>query len=68
MSNMIMCDGCKKTMFADSRTPKGEFYNIFVNDQSSYDLCKNCFNAFMQDVLKRRWNEDEQQWEDGDPE
>lgn len=66
MSNLIECDSCKRKMFADSRTPKGEYHSIFIDQQYGYHLCRECYNAFMRNILKMRWDEDEEQWKDSD--
>ena len=59
---MIQCDGCKYTMYDDSRSEKGDYHEIWIDRSHQYHLCRNCFNVFMEDILRRTWCEDESQW------
>lgn len=49
-------------MFEDSRTDKGEYHEVWIDHSYQYHLCRNCYTMFMEDVLRRTWCEDEQQW------
>ena len=66
MSDMIECDGCKKRMYADSRSDKGDYHEIWIDHRRGYDLCRECYNAFMRNILHLRWSDDEQDWVEGD--
>lgn len=63
MSRMIMCDGCEKTMFEDSRSEKGDYHEIWIDRSDSYHVCRECYEKFMTDVLHHKWSEDNCQWE-----
>ena len=62
MSQMIRCDGCKYTMYADSRSEKGDYHEIWIDRSSQYHLCRNCYQVFMEDILRSVWSDDEGQW------
>jgi len=64
MSKVILCDSCRKTMYADSRSEKGSYHEIWIDRSTILHLCRECFNKFMLDTMHRHWNEDEQQWTD----
>ena len=55
MSTMIQCDGCKYTMYDDSRSEKGDYHEIWIDRSHQYHLCRNCYNTFMSDILRRKW-------------
>ena len=49
MSNMICCDKCRKTMYADSRSDKGDWCTVrinYVDGMSTLHLCKVCHRQF----------------------
>lgn len=62
MSQMIKCDGCNSLMYADSRSEKDDFHEIWIDRESQFHLCKKCHIAFMEKILHRVWDEDEAQW------
>ena len=62
MSNTIMCDGCKKVMYADSRSAKGDYHEIWIDRTYSYHLCRSCYDAMMRYSFGRYYDEDEQQY------
>lgn len=62
MSHMILCDGCKKTMFADSRSEKGAYHDLWIDGYYHYHLCRICYDSMMRNILRMRWSEDEQQY------
>lgn len=62
MSNMIRCDGCKKIMFADSRSEKGAYHDLWIDRSYNYHLCRICYDSMMRNILHMRWSEDEQQY------
>ena len=64
MSNMIQCDGCKKTMYADSRSSKGDYHEVWIDRSSSFHLCRVCYDKFMREILHMTWNDDEMQYVD----
>lgn len=47
MSNMIHCDCCGKNMWADSRSEKGVYHELWIDRSSSYHLCKDCYDEFL---------------------
>ena len=49
MSEMIECDKCKKKLYKDSRSNKGDYCKVGIDywdGYSSYHLCKVCFRQF----------------------
>lgn len=63
MSSMIRCDRCKKLMYGDSRSDKGDYYLISVNVQPCGHLCKDCFTKFADEFfpyLKEEYRLDEE--------
>ncbi len=62
MSNMIQCDGCKKMMYADCRSDKGDYHEVWIDRSSSFHLCRACYDKFMRKILHMTWDEDEQQY------
>lgn len=62
MSNMIMCDGCKRTMYADSRSDKGDYHEIWIDRSDGWHLCRDCYTHFMKDILHLVWSDDEEQF------
>lgn len=64
MSDMVQCDGCKKLMYADSRSEKGDYHFVWLDQREHYHLCRTCYDAFMRDILHLKWNNDEQQYTD----
>ena len=63
MSNMIQCDGCKKMMYTDSRSEKGDYREMWIDRSDQYHLCRECYRKFMETVLNMKWNDDNQQYE-----
>lgn len=60
MSNMVECDGCKKKMYTDSRSNKGDFHEIWVDHSYQFHLCRECWRKFLTDILKddlKEWGE-----------
>ena len=62
MSDMIQCDSCKKTMYADSRSSKGDYHSLWIDRTISYDLCRDCYDAMMRNIFHMVYDEDEQQY------
>lgn len=62
MSNMIRCDGCKYTMYDDSRSEKDDYHEVWIDRCYQYHLCRRCYQLFMEDVLRRVWDEDDMEW------
>lgn len=62
MSQMIQCDACKRTMYADSRSEKGDYHEIWVDHSDHIHLCRKCYDLFMKSILHMEWNEYEQQY------
>lgn len=42
MSAMIECDSCKKKMYADSRSEKGAYHEIWIDRSDSVHICEDC--------------------------
>ena len=65
MSSMIRCDKCKKMMYADSRSDKGDWCTVridYVDGLSTLHLCKVCHRQFLVEftrVLKPEEYDDE---------
>lgn len=71
MSNMIRCDKCKKLMYADSRSDKGDYCNIgidYVDGHSTIHLCKTCHRQFriefVRDLTSEEYDEIYGSWWD----
>jgi len=47
VSNMIQCDCCGKNMYADSRSEKGAYHEIWIDRSNFYHLCKTCYDRFL---------------------
>ena len=55
MSSMICCDKCKKTMYADSRSDKGDWCTVainYVDGFSTLHLCKACHKKFLTEFTR----------------
>lgn len=55
MSNMIQCDKCKKLMYPDSRSDKGDYCTIginYVDGHTTLHLCKVCHRQFMTEFVR----------------
>ena len=55
MSELIMCDRCKKTEFTDNRSEKGAMCRIYIeytDGLSGYHLCKKCHKKFLTDFMR----------------
>ena len=61
MSQMIECDACKKKMYADSRTEKGSYFDIWVDRSYNCHLCRTCFKERFGDVFNDVLGEGEQE-------
>lgn len=62
MSNAVICDGCKRAMYADSRSSKNDYHLVTLDTSHYYHLCRACYTRFMQDILHRVWSDDEEQF------
>ena len=69
MSNMIRCDKCKKLMYADSRSDKGDYCRIgidYVDGNSTIHLCKTCYRQFriefVRDFTEEEYDEYYDSW------
>lgn len=51
MSDMIECDSCKKKMYKDYRSGKGAYFDIWVNLENRYHLCRKCFKERLGDIF-----------------
>ena len=54
MSEMIMCDKCKKNMYADDRSDKEDYCEIvvkYIDGNSRYHLCKSCHRQLMTEFI-----------------
>ena len=55
MSSMIRCDKCKKMMYADSRSDKGDWCTVridYVDGMSTLHLCKVCHRQFLVEFVR----------------
>lgn len=55
MSQMIRCDKCHVTMYADSRSNKGDYCEIdikYTDGYSVYHLCKVCHRQLMTEFMR----------------
>lgn len=55
MSSMIRCDKCKKMMYDDSRSDKGDWCTMtidYVDGLSFYHLCKTCYRQFLTEFTR----------------
>lgn len=64
MSSMIECDSCKKKMYADSRSAKGDYHEFWLDRSDQYHICRNCYENLMKNFFHLRWNSDDDQWEE----
>lgn len=59
MSMMVMCDRCKKVMYADSRNDKGDYASIQLthgNELIYFHLCSECHDALRTQFMKKlKW-------------
>lgn len=62
MSNMIRCDHCNRMMFEDSRSEKGDYHLIVIDQSYFYHLCRTCLALFKKDFLHMIWDEDDEEW------
>ena len=54
MSHGIICDRCKKPMYADSRSDKDAYCTMsidYIDGHSTIHLCKLCHKAFRIEFL-----------------
>lgn len=61
MSELIMCDRCKKKYFTDSRSGKGaycEVRTIYTDGNTNLHLCKECYRDFLVDFMEN-WGAEE---------
>ena len=40
MSSMIECDSCKKKMYADSRSAKGDYHEFWLDSSDQYHISR----------------------------
>jgi len=66
MSSMIQCDSCKKVMYADSRSENGDYYEVCIDREYIYHLCRSCYAKLMITFLRKKWNKEDGCWEDAD--
>ena len=66
MSNLIGCDSCETTIYADSRAKDSGFHNMWIDQTTNFHLCPKCFDKMMRVIFHRRWNEDERQYVEDD--
>ena len=55
MSTMIMCDRCKKLMYADSRSNKGAYCSMniqYTDGMTTLNLCRSCHKNFIIDFME----------------
>ena len=49
MSDMVQCDSCKKMFYTDSRTEKGAYVLVKIDDPlygySCVHLCRKCYRT-----------------------
>ena len=59
MSLMIMCDRCKKIVYADSRNDEGDYATIDLmhgNESIRFHLCSVCHDALRTQFMKKmKW-------------
>ena len=60
MSKMIQCDSCKKMMYADARSKKGDFYELWINKSDNYHLCHLCYDAMMHNIFHKVFDDADQ--------
>ena len=65
---MIECDGCKAKMYTDCRSEKGSYHSVWIDQTQGYHLCRICYEAFMRNILRHKWDEDDQCWVSADEE
>lgn len=51
MSRMIQCDSCKKLMYEDSRSAKGDYHYVSVDMRDSYYLCRSCYKRLIKEFF-----------------
>lgn len=59
---MVECDGCKSKMYTDARSDKGDYHSVWIDQERGYHLCRNCYNAFMRNILRKQWDDDIEAW------
>lgn len=64
MSSMIQCDACKCTMYDDSRSEKGSYFELWIDRSSQFHLCRRCYDKMMRNIFRMTWSEDEEQYTD----
>ena len=61
MSMMVLCDKCKKVIYADSREKKGAFVKMTADDPlygySTFHLCRKCFDSEFPWLIDTKENE-----------
>lgn len=58
MSRAILCDGCMKTMYADSRSRMGDYHELMIDQTCQYHVCRNCYDKLMNQIFHLRYSED----------
>ncbi len=55
MSKAIICDKCKKALYADSRSSKYAFASLRIDygaSNSWLELCKDCYRQFCTEFIR----------------
>lgn len=55
MSQIIECDRCKKKMYTDCRSHKGDWSTVnidWIDGYSTIHLCKDCHKLFLIEFMK----------------
>lgn len=55
MSNMVQCDKCHKTMYADSRSSRGDYALMrieYVDGCYALHLCKECHRQLLTEFMR----------------
>lgn len=64
MSRAILCDGCMKTMYEDSRSSKGDYHELLIDRNCQYHVCRNCYDKLMNQIFHLHYNEEFQDYID----
>lgn len=55
MSSAVICDKCKKAMYADSRSDKDAYAYLkieYCRGNSEFHLCKLCYRQFLVEFVR----------------
>lgn len=73
MSQMIMCNKCKKLMYADSRSEKGAYALLridYTDGLSSLHLCRIChrqfWTEFLRELTPEEYDDEFGSWDEGE--